>query len=70
MEDTTVNFDGVVIDFESVKGENLKYTFNSFLEELKQELDITAKTYVAVHPKRKPGQEYYDGYDLSHRTNI
>ena len=65
VEDTTVNFDGVVIDFESMKGENLKYTFNSFLEELKQELDITGKKlYVAVHPKRKPGQEYYDGYDF------
>ena len=65
VEDTTVNFDGVVIDFEGMKGENLKYTFNSFLEELKQELDITGKKlYVAVHPKRKPGQEYYDGYDF------
>ena len=35
-----------------------------FLKELKQELDKSAKKlYIAVHPKRKPGQEYYDGYD-------
>ncbi|HOJ10567.1 MAG TPA: S-layer homology domain-containing protein [Clostridiales bacterium] len=60
----TISFDGVVIDFESMKGELLKQSFNSFLTELKQELDKTSKIlYVAVHPKRKSGQDYYNAYD-------
>jgi len=63
-DDISISFDGVVIDFEGLKGENAKYAFNCFLEELKQELDITGKKLiVAVHPERKPGQEYFDGYD-------
>lgn len=35
----SVSFDGVVIDFESMKGELLKQSFNEFLAELRQELD-------------------------------
>lgn len=63
-ENSTISFDGVVIDFESMKGEKLKYAFDSFLEELKSELDVTGKKLlVAVHPVMKSGQEYYDGYD-------
>ncbi len=59
-----VSFDGVVIDFEAMKGDSLKQAFNEFLAEIRQELDKTAKKlYVAVHPKRKPGQAYYDAYD-------
>lgn len=63
-DEITISFDGVVIDFESMKGEALKHAFNSFLIELKQELiSMDKKLYVAVHPQRKPGQAYYDGYD-------
>jgi spore germination protein YaaH len=63
-DDITVSFDGVVIDFEGMKGELLKESLNTFLIELNQELNKTnKKLYVAVHPKRKPEQIYYDGYD-------
>ncbi len=59
-----VSFDGVTIDFESMRGELLKGNFTTFLAQLKQELDKSDKNlYVTVHPKRKPGQEYYDAYD-------
>jgi len=61
---TSPSFDGVVIDFESMKGDMLRQSFNIFLKELKQELNKSNKLlYVAVHPKRRPGQAYYDGYD-------
>ncbi|MDD2401854.1 MAG: S-layer homology domain-containing protein [Clostridia bacterium] len=63
-DDVTVSFDGVVIDFESMKGEILKQFFNEFLAELKQELNKSNKLlYVQVHPVREPGQAYFDGYD-------
>lgn len=59
-----VSFDGVTIDFESMRGEVLKQSFTSFLVQLRQELNKSGKKlYVTVHPKRKLGQEYYDGYD-------
>ena len=59
-----ISFDGVVIDFESMKGDLLKKSFNVFLEELRKELNKSdKKLYIAVHPKRNPGQEYYDGYN-------
>ena len=57
-----VSFDGVVIDFECMKGDALKGLFNVFLDELKESLE-GKKLYVAVHPVRKAGQAYYDGYD-------
>lgn len=58
------NFDGVVIDFENMKGEVLRKSFNSFLMELKSILNESGKKlYVAVHPVRKPGHEYFDAYD-------
>ncbi|QGG48974.1 glycosyl hydrolase family 18 protein [Heliorestis convoluta] len=58
-------FDGVVIDFEDMKGDQLKESFNRFLKELKEELDQSdASLYVAVHPARRAGQAYYDGYDF------
>ncbi|HHW31618.1 MAG TPA: hypothetical protein GXX20_08100 [Clostridiaceae bacterium] len=64
VENEKISFDGVVIDFESMKGEELSKSFNIFLQELKKELDKTnKKLFVAVHPRRKPGLEFYDGYD-------
>ena len=62
--DSSVSFDGMVSDFEGFKGDTLKLAYNAFLAELKEELVKTnKKLYVAVHPKRKPGQAYFDGYD-------
>jgi len=60
-----VSFDGVVIDFEGMKGEALKTGFNAFLKELRIEMDKNniKKLYVTVHPKLKGGQSYYDAYD-------
>lgn len=63
-EDGVLTMDGVVIDFEDMRGELLREAFNVFLKELKSELDKSGKNlYVAVHPVTKPGQAYYDGYD-------
>lgn len=55
-------FDGVVIDFEGLKGTKLKLEFNTFLRKLKDRLG-TKTLYVAVHPVEAPGNAYYDGYD-------
>jgi spore germination protein YaaH len=61
---TKTSFDGVVIDFECLNGELAKQSLNEFLRELKTGLDKSNKVlYVAVHPARRPGQAYYDGYD-------
>lgn len=60
-----VSFDGVVIDFEGMKGNTLKQSFNTFLKELRDCLDLYGKKlYVAVHPARRPGLAYYDAYDF------
>lgn len=61
---SSIDFDGIVIDFENMKGNDIKQDFNVFLTELKDELDKTEKLmYVAVHPQRRKGQEYFDAYD-------
>ncbi len=58
-----ISFDGVVIDFEGLKGEASSKGFNTFLAELKKELAKAGKKlYVAVHP-RVENQACYDGYD-------
>ncbi len=71
----SASFDGVVSDFEGFKGKALAEAYNAFLAELKAELDKTGKKlYVAVQPRGKPGQSYFDGYDyktigeLAHRV--
>lgn len=61
---SSFSFDGMVSDFEGFKGDTLKQAYNEFLKELKVELSKTnKKLYVAVHPRGKPGQTYFDGYD-------
>jgi len=63
-DNKNVIFDGVVIDFEAMKGETLKNNFTAFLKELRSEMteNNVENLYVAVHPKsRKMG--YYDAYD-------
>lgn len=63
--DEGVSFDGVVIDFENIKGEKLRQSYNDFLRLLKEELAIYNKRLiVAIHPKTS-SQEYFDGYDYA-----
>ncbi len=56
------DFDGVTIDFEGMKGAELKEGFNEFIKELKPVLGDKS-LYVAVHPVLKNSAEYYDAYD-------
>jgi len=64
IENDVITFDGIVVDFENLRGEKLKKLYNEFLLKLKDELlKNNKKLYVAVHPKRGNGQAYYDGYD-------
>ena len=57
-------YDGILIDFELMRGNHLAKLYNDFLHILKKELKVHNKhLYVAVHPIRMPGQPYYDGYD-------
>ncbi|EOD01110.1 stalk domain-containing protein [Caldisalinibacter kiritimatiensis] len=55
----TISFDGVVIDFEQIKDIELANHFNTFLNELKMELD---KNHKKLHVAVQPGY-YYKGYD-------
>lgn len=62
----TGSFDGVVIDFEGLRGDRMKNSFNSFLKDLRAALDRDGKKlYVAVHPLIHPKRSAVsiDGYD-------
>lgn len=60
----TITFDGIIIDFEEMRGQYLRNLYNDFLVELKDKLLIYNKTLtVAVHPYRT-NQEYFDAYDF------
>jgi spore germination protein YaaH len=64
VENDVISFDGIVVDFENLRGERLKELYNGFLSRLSSELKKSnKKLYVAVHPQRAGGQAYYDGYD-------
>ena len=57
-------YEGVTIDFENLKGNDVKEGFTQFLKDLKIELNkINKKLYVAVQPKLKNSSEYFNGYD-------
>lgn len=56
------NFDGVTIDFEGMKGSELKNGLNEFVKELRRLLG-NKKLYVAVHPVLKHSNEYFNAYD-------
>ncbi|QIB69198.1 glycoside hydrolase [Aminipila butyrica] len=56
-------YSGVTIDFEGLKGTEVKAGFNSFLTELSSQLKAQNKTlYVAVQPALSGGA-YFDGFD-------
>lgn len=64
VEGGSIAFDGIVVDFENLRGQEQGRLFGVFLARLKNELvKHGKKLYVAVHPKRGNGQAYYDGYD-------
>lgn len=56
------NYNGVTVDFEGMKGAELKEGLNQFIKELKPALG-NKKLYVAVHPVLKNSPEYFDAYD-------
>lgn len=59
-----INYKGVLIDFEGLKGQENAVKFNLFLSNLKVALnDLDKSLIVAVPPVRKAGLSYYDGYD-------
>lgn len=53
---------GVTVDFEGMKGAELKAGFTAFLAALREEIG-DKPLYVCVHPVLKSGGEYYDAYD-------
>jgi spore germination protein YaaH len=65
-DEETGSFDGVAIDFEGLRGEEMKIKFNSFLKDLRVALDKEGRLlYVAVHPLMHPMRSSVsiDGYD-------
>jgi hypothetical protein len=60
-------FSGVLIDFESLRGNSSALNLNKFLDQLKEALNPGKyKIATAVHPARPNGLSYYDGYDFKH----
>ena len=63
-------YSGVTIDFEGLKGSDVKSGFNSFLTELSAQLKANGKTlYVAVQPALSDGI-YFDGFDYKTIGNL
>ncbi|MDR2671331.1 MAG: S-layer homology domain-containing protein [Oscillospiraceae bacterium] len=56
-------FDGIVVDFETLRGAQARDDFNRFLTDLRARMPAGRRLYVAVHPRRRPGVAAYDGYD-------
>ena len=57
-------YEGVLIDFEGLKGDQNASHLNDFLSKIDKKLEQSGLSlYVAVHPVRKTGLAYYDGYD-------
>ncbi|MDO4301585.1 MAG: S-layer homology domain-containing protein [Clostridia bacterium] len=55
------DFNGITIDFEGMKGADLRNGLNIFLQDLRNELPSEKVIYTAVHPVMNG--EYYDAYD-------
>ncbi|MDR0671099.1 MAG: S-layer homology domain-containing protein [Oscillospiraceae bacterium] len=56
-------FDGIVVDFETLRGAQARDNFSRFLADLRAQMPAGRRLYVAVHPRRRPGVAVYDGYD-------
>ena len=57
-------YSGVTIDFENLRGSEMRQNFTAFLTELNAQLDSIGKSlYVAVQPPMRSGA-YFDGYDF------
>lgn len=56
------SYNGITVDFEGMKGPELKEGLNLFVKDLKSALG-NKKLYVAVHPVLKNSAEYFDAYD-------
>ena len=62
--DETSIYEGLLLDFEGLKGLTSAQKYNEFIIKMKKALDARDMTLtVAVHPVRKAGLDYYDGYD-------
>jgi spore germination protein YaaH len=60
----SLKFTGVLIDFESLKGTENANDLSLFASTLKSQLaDLGLSLAIAVHPVRKEGMSYYDGYN-------
>ena len=55
-------YDGVVVDFEGLKGNESKENLNEYLKLLRSNIG-NKKIYVAVHPRGRADRTYFDGYD-------
>jgi len=56
-------FDGIVLDFETLKGGESRNSYNAFVKQLRSSIGTEKLIYIAVHPARY-NQQYYDGYDF------
>ncbi len=60
-----IHFDGVVLDFENLKGEAVAKAYNEFVSKISEILkEKNLSLYIAVHPERNESQSYFDGYDF------
>jgi hypothetical protein len=66
----SAHFDGVVIDFECMKGAELKTEYVIFLKKLREKLPSGSLLYVAVHPAVSRNRTYFDAYDFKEIGNI
>ena len=62
LKDAVQIYNGITVDFEGMKGTELKEGLNQFIKELKEALG-NKTLYVAVHPVLKNSSEYFDAYD-------
>lgn len=66
-----VVFDGILIDFEGLRGSENAERFNAFLRQLKASADKHGlEILTAVHPARMNNQAYFDGYDFKTIGNL
>ena len=66
-----LQFEGVLMDFEGLKGTDNAENYNTFLTLLKSRLnELNLKLTVAVHPKGLLSTGYYDGYDYNTIGNL